>query len=221
MTWHARSQQDGKPLEGEGNRRVRLARSHDDGSSFEAEIPISPGELGACGCCGMGAIADAEGNLYLLYRTAREITHRDMFLLISRDQGQTFQAVDLHPWEIAACPMSTVSLAIANGRVLLSWETQGQIYFTEINRHTMTVGSRVQVPGEGGHRKHPSITANATGQMLVAWAEGTGWKRGGSFAWQIFDERGKVLEPQGRSEGLPAWDFATAIPNKNGFLIIS
>ncbi|MGI9071809.1 MAG: hypothetical protein ACR2JB_10980, partial [Bryobacteraceae bacterium] len=60
---------------------------------------------GACGCCGMGAVADQKGNLYLLYRSAREVIHRDMYLLVSQDRGMTFPAMDVQPWDIGACPM--------------------------------------------------------------------------------------------------------------------
>ncbi|MGI8958629.1 MAG: sialidase family protein [Bryobacteraceae bacterium] len=133
VAWHAQGQQNSQPIEGEGHRRVWLARSTDEGRSFDQETPVSPGGLGACGCCGMSALADRDGNLYLLYRSARETIHRDMYLLTSRDRGMAFQAVNLHPWQIGACPMSTVSLALGNGRVLLSWETEKQVYFAAIN----------------------------------------------------------------------------------------
>ena len=78
VAWHAQGQQNGKPIEGEGHRRVWLARSSNQGTTFEPERPVSPAQLGACGCCGMGALADESGNLYLLYRSARETVHRDM-----------------------------------------------------------------------------------------------------------------------------------------------
>jgi hypothetical protein len=221
VTWHAQGQQNGKPIEGEGHRRVWMAHSLDDGKTFEAEKPVSPGELGACGCCGMGGLADEAGNLYLLYRTAREMIHRDMYLLISHDQGRTFQAIDLHPWQIGACPMSTVSLASGNGRVLLSWETEKQVYFTAIDSRSRSIGKPVAPPGEGINRKHPAVASNQHGETLLVWTEGTGWKRGGSLAWQIFDGAGQPLASHGASPGLPPWDFATAVPVKNRFLVIS
>jgi hypothetical protein len=221
VTWHARGQRNGQPIEGEGNRRVWLARSIDNGRTFEPETPISPADLGACGCCGMGAVSDKEGGLYLLYRTAREITHRDMYLLTSHDQGRTFEALDLQPWEIGACPMSTVSFALQNGRVLLSWETRGQVYFAAIDCRTRAVGALIAASGEGGHRKHPAIAGNPKGHTLLVWTEGTGWKRGGTLAWQVFDAAGQPQGGQGGSPGLPVWDFATAIAQKDRFLVIS
>jgi hypothetical protein len=221
VTWHARGQENGQPIEGEGHRRVWMAQSRDDGRTFGLEAAISPAEQGACGCCGMGAITDEKGRIYLLYRSAREIVHRDMYLLTSSDGGKTFQAIDLHPWQIGACPMSTVSLAAASGRVLISWETAGQVFFSVIDSRNMMVGKPVSAPGEGGHRKHPSVATNRAGQTLLVWTEGTGWKRGGSLAWQRFDEGGQSIGTQGRVEGLPAWDFAAATCQGNNFLVIS
>jgi hypothetical protein len=221
VVWHAQGQENGKPLQGEEHRRVWMARSADDGASFQPEIPVSPTELGACGCCGMGALADETGDLYLLYRTAREIVHRDMYLLISRDHGKTFHATELQEWPIAACPMSTVSLASVSDRVLLSWETQQQVYFASIDRRTMRVGAPVAAPGTGNNRKHPAIAGQRNGQTLLVWTEGTGWKKGGSMAWQMFDQTGQALPIQGTAPGLPPWDFAAAVPVHDRFLVIS
>lgn len=221
VTWHAQGQENGNPIEGEGHRRVWLARSIDDGKTFQKERPVSPAELGACGCCGMGALADHEGTLYLLYRSARETVHRDMYLLISRDRGATFQAVDVHPWQIGACPMSTVSMALAKGRVLLSWETDKQVYFAPVEIGSGRIGKSIAAPGEGRNRKHPAVASNRHGETLLVWTEGTGWKKGGSLAWQLFDEAGQPLPRNGTSPSIPAWDFATAVPSNGDFLLIS
>ena len=168
VTWHAQGQSGGHPLEGEGHRRVWMARSANDGESFEPERAVSPDDLGACGCCGMGALADEAGNLYMLYRTARETVHRDMCLLTSRDQGTTFQAIDLHPWEIAACPMSTVSLASHKGRVLGAWEDRKAGYFASFDSCAQLASKPVSPPLEGTNRKHPSIAVNKSGHILLA-----------------------------------------------------
>jgi hypothetical protein len=221
VTWHAQGQENGMPLEGEGHRRVWLARSANDGDTFEAETAVSPAELGACGCCGMGALTDGVGHLYLLYRTAREIVHRDMYLLISRDQGRTFQAIDLHTWEIGACPMSTVSMALADGRVVLAWETAKQVYFTTVDSRSLSAGKPIAAPGSGNNRKHPTVAADRSGKVLLGWTEGTGWKRGGSLAWQMFDASGQPVGTAGEAAGLPVWDFATAIQVNNRFQMIS
>ncbi len=221
VAWHAQGQVDGRPIEGEGHRRVWIARSTDDGQTFSPEAAVSPAELGACGCCGMGALADSRGNLYLLYRSAREVVHRDMYLMISKDHGKTFRAICLSPWEIGACPMSTVSLTEAAGRVLVSWETQEQVFFAPVDMRTLTPGKPISVPGPAAKRNHPSIVGNSRGETLLAWTEGTGWKRGGSIAWQVFDTAGRPVSGKSQAAAIPAWDFATAASSAGEFLLIS
>jgi hypothetical protein len=46
------------------------------------------------------AYADRRGTLYLLYRSASTPIDRDMYLLISRDQGGRFQGERVHPWKV-------------------------------------------------------------------------------------------------------------------------
>lgn len=221
--WHAQGQKNGQPQEGEIYRRVWVARSADDGRTFGAEIPVSPQETGACGCCGMAGLADKKGNLYLLYRAARETIHRDMYLLISRDRGRSFQAVELQPWEIGACPMSTASLAEANGRVAVSWETEKQVYFAFVDAHRGLVGKPTPAPGQGANRKHPAVAIDNAGDVLLAWTEGTGWKKGGTSDWCIFKGGNPQLSAVKRETpgAVPAWGLVTAVASKNRFFVIS
>jgi hypothetical protein len=55
---------------------------------------------------------------------------------------------------------------------------------------------------------------------LLAWTDGTAWERGGTVAWQLFDEAGNRLD-QGSLPGLPVWDLVAASVGSNGnFTII-
>ncbi len=76
-------------------------------------------------------------------------------------------------------------------------------------------------PGAGRGRKHPALAFNAKGEMLLAWTEGTGWQKGGSLAWQVFDKAGKPTEDKGRAErGIPVWGLPTVVATAEGFTII-
>jgi hypothetical protein len=44
-------------------------------------------------------------------------------------------------------------------------------------------------PGVATNRKHPAIAGNANGETILVWAEDTGWNKGGSLAWQVFDQK--------------------------------
>jgi len=136
VLWH------GQPRNstGEGNRRVWIARSSDDGATFSSEEPASLQPTGACGCCGTTALADGQGSVYLLYRAATNSVERDMVLLTSRDRGLRFDEARLDPWRINACPMSTGSLVVdGESGILVAWETKGQVAFARVDRRPASV----------------------------------------------------------------------------------
>src|SRR6185369_4163602 len=61
VAWHGNPE-----ASGEANRRVFVARSTDEGRTFLPEVPAISEATGACGCCGMKAIADGTGNVFML-----------------------------------------------------------------------------------------------------------------------------------------------------------
>lgn len=218
VAWHGRA---ADAPEGEAGRRLWVARSADDGATFAPEQPALPRMTGACACCGTKALADSNGTLYTLYRAASEHVNRDLMLLWSSDHGEHFEAKSLEPWRIAACPMSSESLVEAPSGVFAAWETQGKVAFARIDPRTHEVSAPAGPPG-GGDRKHPSLAVNARGETLLVWAEGTGWQRGGSLAWRVFDSSGRPTREAGRLErGIPVWSLPAAVARPDGrFLII-
>jgi hypothetical protein len=105
--------------------------------------------------------------------------------------------------------------------VVAAWETDGQIYFARRKAGTTTFTEPQPAPGEGQGRKHPALAINASGEMLLAWTEGTGWQKGGALAWQVFDKDGKPTGARGRvDEGIPVWGLPTAVVAPGGFTII-
>jgi hypothetical protein len=96
VAWHAA----GASGNSERDRRLWIARSRDDGKSFERERPAFAEPTGACPCCGTRAFADRRGTFYLVYRTASTETDRDMYLLVSWDRGEQFTGGMLHPWKV-------------------------------------------------------------------------------------------------------------------------
>lgn len=208
--WHATGAEPG-----EAHRRVYLARSTDNGKTFSRERPVSPSELGACGCCGMRAFVDARGSLYVLYRDAVQSVRRDMALLVSTDHGASFQSQTLSTWELNACAMTTAFLTSAQGRVTAAWEKAGEVYFTSLDNKTFAPAETVAAPGKGHNRKHPAVAVDANGDVLLVWTEDTGWARGGSLAWQLFDSAGKPFD-SGREPGVPVWGLTAAVSERSG-----
>ena len=208
--WHATGAQPG-----EDHRRVYLARSSDNGKKFSREEPVAPSELGACGCCGMRAFVDDRGALYILYRAAAQSIHRDMTLLVSNDGGATFRPQTLSAWELNACAMTTASLAKAKSGVAAAWERAGEVYFTALSADTFAPSETVPAPGEGHNRKHPAIAVDGSGNTLLTWTEATGWAKGGSLAWQLFDPAGKPLA-SGTAPDVPVWGLPSAVSERSG-----
>ena len=216
VLWHAPGTPESK---GELYRAVFVAVSRDDGKTFAPERRASAAPTGACGCCGMKAMVDAKGTLFAVYRSATAEGNRDINLLVSRDQGRTFDVGLVDPWLVKQCPMSSMSLTSGAEGVLLGWETAGQVSFGVVDAG-VSVQRRVQLSELRG-AKHPAlVTREASGETLAVWTQGTGWQRGGSLAWQVYDKAGRPTAEKGRAEGLPVWDYAAAFARGGGFAIL-
>jgi hypothetical protein len=211
VVWH------GAPADvkgGEDKRAVFLALSKDDGSTFAAERIISPEDSGACACCGVKAFTDINGDLFVLFRTARNMTERAMEVLHSRNHGESFQPEMNHPWEAKQCPMSSSAFAGGPAGLLASWETAGQIFAAKVGTQTPSIEPISNKKGS----KHPAVAENKTGDWLVSWTEGTGWERGGALAWKLHHKDGKV--DSGRQDGVPKWSYAAAYAQPDGSFVV-
>jgi hypothetical protein len=215
--WHARIPET--KAEGEDGRAVFVARSTDEGKTFSAETQAVQEPTGACGCCGMRAFADAQGAVYILYRAATQKMNRDEVLAISEKPGAPFKIANKHPWKLQTCPMSSAFISGAGESVLASWETAGQVYFSEIAARGHSVGE-IKSPAGSGKRKHPVAISNAAGEILLVWTEDTAWAKGGSVAWQRFDSKLKPISEVERVGGLPVWSMAAALTKPSGDFVI-
>ena len=144
------------------------------------------------------------------------MTNRDVYALSSNDRGQSFQGGRVHPWSIAACPMTSMSIVAARDRVLGAWETAGQVFYADIRSGASNGRAFIAAPGEGTGRKHPRLAVNGKRETLFTWTEGMAWARGGSVAWQLFDRSGMPLGTNGKQPGVPVWSFAAVIAHPNG-----
>jgi hypothetical protein len=212
VAWHGLGEKDG-----EANRTVYIAKSHDDGAKFAPEEPAANASTGACGCCGLRAIADGHGTAHILYRAATEGVHRDAtWLTLSADKPAP---IVLQPWKLEACPMSTFAAATDGEGLIAAWETEQQVYYSRLNPSTRSFTAPVAMEGSGS-RKHPSVATNAAGMVLMAWTEGTGWARGGTMAWEILDREGKRVAKQSKAAPVPVWGLVAAAARRDGSFVI-
>ena len=207
VAWHAGPIQK----DGEGRRRVWLARSSNDGASFSPETVVWTEPTGACSCCQLKPWAQA-GRVRLLYRSCSTIEDRDTFLLASDDAGLSFRGAKVHPWKISACPMA--SYAFSSDGAWAAWESHRQIYWAPVDA-AGKAGAIQPAPGHGHNRKHPVLAVNARGDVLLAWTEETAWARGGKVKWQLCDKAWRPLAA-GERDGLPAWSMAAVFARPDG-----
>jgi hypothetical protein len=217
--WHGKAP---GASQGEAGRKIWIARSSDEGRTFAKELAASQDPTGACGCCGMRLFVSSGGAIYGLYRSARENVHRDIYLLRSDDGARTFSTALLHPWNINACPMSSMSFVESGNEVFAAWETQTQVYFAPVSRGVdVARAAIVAPPGQNPKRKYPALARNSRGETLLAWADGAGWQRGGVLGWQLFDKSGRPSVACDTSRSTPVWSFpAVFVRPDESFVIV-
>ena len=221
VTWHGYKLSD-KMVMDESQRLVWISISKDNGKTFSKESLAWATPTGVCGCCAMQTTVDKNGSIYIMYRS-NSGGNRDMYLLMSKDGGKSFQGGDLHPWKVGMCPASAIGFAVSQEYVATTWETDGQIFFSKIRpgAPTSVPQSVPQLAIAGPNfKKYSSVAINAKGEMLIAWWEGKGkgfWKQnGGDVVWQVYDNKGKPTAEKGRvaSDGTPS-----IVASNDGFTI--
>lgn len=218
VAWHALSKDADR---GEENRKLWVSVSKDDGSTFAAEKTVWDESTGACGCCGVRGFADKAANAMFLYRGAGDKVNRGMFLVRSSDKGKSFAGLKLDNWNIDHCPMSSEAIAEGPTGIFAAWDTAGKVYFTRIQMSKLAIDTPKTVPGQGDSCKHPAIAVNKNGDTIVVWTEGTGWNRGGTLAWQVYDKNGTPTSEAGRRQnGISVWGLpAVVVEADNRFTI--
>ena len=213
VAWHA-----GESGVDDAHRAVFVARSTDEGLTFQRERQVSPEGKGACSCCGMSSAIDRSARLNLLYRAAERNVDRDLTLLRSADRGESFTVTPVDGWKINACPLTTSALVTADEGVLATWETEQQIYFAPLAADRPGPPRPVQTGA--AVRRHPAIARNSQGETLVAWTVGSGWKGGSDLAWQVYDPAGMPTSAAGQIGGLPVWGALAVVARPDGRFLL-
>jgi len=141
-----------------------------------------------------------------------------MRLLTSTDQGRTFTDQLIQPWELNACPIATTTLSAGPDGTLVAWETEGQVYFADVDR----LDDPVSPPGEAEfRRKNATVASNDRGDILLAWGDGPGWQSGGTLHWQLFDRAGRPRRDEGiGSSPIPARSVPTIAVRPDGSFVV-
>ena len=209
--WHAGAAADAR-------RSVYLRASRDGGTTFEPARRVSPEAEGACACCNLSAMSGPAGAVRVSYRAAGDNVRRGQRLLTSTDAGRTFSDRLVDPWTLAACPVSTTTLFAGPRGAKVSWETEGQVYFADVDR----LEAVRSPPGRARfRRKNPVVAVDSRGDTLLAWGDGPGFSFGGSLHWQVFDSTGHPRgEPGGGPDLILTGSVAAAVVHDDRFLVI-
>lgn len=160
----------------------------------------------------MRAGTDSHGGLAILYRSAMSGVQRDMIFAYAAKPGAALRIVDLEPWKLSACPMSTAAIASAGDGLLIAWQGEQGLHWTTAKRGKP--GKPVPFGARGA--KHPCLAQGTDGTIAVVRTEGTGWNKGGSLHWQLYDAKGTALGDPGRHDGVPVWSIPTVVADTPG-----
>ncbi len=138
------------------------SKSIDQGQSWSKNIRVYRSPDGSvCECCHPSIAAEGK-SLHVLFRNSLK-GNRDMYLVSSKDQGETFSTGDrlgVEHWNLNACPMDGGMLSITPlGEVVTAWR-RGRAVFT----------TREKTPSENmlESGEQPWIASNSSG-TYVAW----------------------------------------------------
>jgi hypothetical protein len=213
--WHAQPPQ-GKD---EADRRLWIAKSADSGKSFVPEAIAFTEPTGVCGCCGTRAFVGADDTVYVLFRSATNVVHRDMYLLSSVDHSG-FRGSDIAGWDIGACVMSSEFFLQSGKDILAAWESEKQVYFGRIKPGTTDLDIVIAAPGLGRNRKYPALATNKNGQILFVWTDNMAWGKGGTVEWQLYDRNLQPEAGSGKSDDVPVWSLVAAFARPDGGFVV-
>lgn len=155
-----------------------------------------------------------------MFRSATEDVHRDIYLLRAQPGADSFAGVILHRWEINACPMSGMSFSEGSSGTMATWETAGQVYFAPVYGKASKGSQPIAASETPANRKHSYLATNASGQTLMIWIEESGWQKGGTLSWRMFDAAGKPVSDVKTEAPAPTWSFGAVFARKGGFTIL-
>lgn len=203
IVWHAAL----KAGSGEAERRVFICQSNDDGLTFGQPWTPKGETFGVCACCGIAAAVNAKGSLAIWYRTAIAGSGRGARLIelaVGADANTQPKLLAQDDWQLATCPMTTAECCATTQGTVVQWVREFQLQSWSNDAVAAATGQR------GAVKNHPRAVANAQGEELRTWVEGSGWNKAGVIRWQVFARDGRPLQLQG---GAPAtlWSYAAPV----------
>ncbi|MDG1249186.1 MAG: hypothetical protein P8O75_00970 [Gammaproteobacteria bacterium] len=145
-------------------------RSNDHGISFSPNINLANH---SCECCRLASTVDAEEGMYLFWRMIFDKNTRDHALLyLPKDQSvEPLLRASYDQWQVDACPHHGPDMEYMNGKLFLTWFSQGDAqsglmyasYDPQSNRFSPT-----QSLDASPQASHPQIAGNGK-ELFQVW----------------------------------------------------
>ena len=145
-------------------------RSNDHGVSFSPNINLANH---SCECCRLASTVDAEEGMYLFWRMIFDKNTRDHALLyLPKDQSvEPLLRASYDQWQVDACPHHGPDMEYMNGKLFLTWFSQGDAqsglmyasYDPQSNRFSPT-----QSLDASPQASHPQIAGNGK-ELFQVW----------------------------------------------------
>jgi hypothetical protein len=160
---------------------VYLARSSDNGHTFEGNTRVNAYEAGA-NHTGPWVTVDEAGAVYVVY-TKTNLTAQSVFITKSLDGGLSFKAPvkvnddSLNCYrgkkEVAVSKDGKVYVVWTDGRNALGQASSWDIYFATSSNGGLSFGTNVRVNDDHGPIPHgtPSLTIDREGGIDVVWED--------------------------------------------------
>ena len=188
---------------------IILSRSKDNGENFSRNEIVKYDFVGrACACCRLEARLHGE-DVYIAFRSGWH-NIRDFYFLKGRKLENSFKAILVSDdkWTLEGCPMSGADFQVANNqRVLLSWMSQGKIYWSFAANMKAGFAPRIAPPAGEGAANYSLILSNKTQIYLL-------WKQAGKLHWARYANDGKFSD-EGIVSAMPGKDKAVAFVGKD------
>lgn len=163
----------------EGSSATYIARSADNGKTFEKNVRI---DGNSCPCCKTAVTVAHDGTVYVSWRKVFKGDIREIVMAKSTDKGKIFSesvVVGNDKWVIAGCPHRGPSMSTDKDGVLyVVWYTEGEtgapaIYIANSKDRGMSFSKKLIPFSNGVFPDHPVMTLNRDGKPLIAWEETT------------------------------------------------
>jgi hypothetical protein len=159
---------------------VYFTRSTDNGLTWAVNHRVASSE--ACPCCRTSIATAADGSLYVAWRIVLPGNVRDIVVARSADRGDTFsEPVVVHAdnWVYPGCPHAGPSIQVDTANHLhITWWTgkegaSGVAYARSEDQGRTFIDYEPLGIAEFSQPAHVQLALGPSGQVLVAWDDGT------------------------------------------------